>query len=448
MPTRPHDHPLVFGAVADDLTGGSELASMLVSRGIRTSFSIGASGGPASEASAHVFALKTRVIPAADAVRQVMQATETLLAHGARQLFFKYCATFDSTPDGNIGHCAEAMMDRLGCPQALFVSALCETRRTVYQGHMFGGTQLLAESPKRYDPLTPMTDSNLVRVLQAQSRRTVGLVDHAAVDAGPEAIAASCAHQLAEDGATLLIADTLYERDLAALARATVDMPLLTGNSSVAAHLPPIWFERGLIASPSPIRLPAANGPGAVLVGSVAAQTIAQLDDFARSNPVLTIDLAAVFAGEDVVAQASEFAARACASGKCFAISTAVPQAVVEQLQATYGRGETAARAESILSRIARIIVLEQGVRRLIVAGGETSGAVVSALGISELDIGPYRGPGSSRAFANAPVPFALMLKSGKLGALNVFATVLEEMRHPIDQAPLLDHWPPRMTGS
>jgi uncharacterized protein YgbK (DUF1537 family) len=443
MPT-PSTNPPVFGAIADDLTGGSELASMLVSRGIRTSFGIGAIAATPGDFDAHVVALKTRVAPVEQAVGKIVDVSRALRSRGARQLFLKYCATFDSTPAGNIGPCAEAMMELLGARQALFVPALCETRRTVYQGHMFGGAQLLAESPKRFDPLTPMTDSNLVRVLQAQSKGTVGLVDYAAVDAGPGAIEASMRRQFTDNGASLFIADTLYERDLATLARAAVDMPLLTGNSSVAAHLPPLWLERGLVAEPSPIRLPAANGPGAVLVGSVAAQTIAQLEHFERSGArVLTVDIAAAFVGEDVVAQARAFAAAAIADGKTFAISTAVPQADVERLQSTYGRDAAAQKAEEILSELARIVVLELGVRRLIVAGGETSGAVVAALGIAALDIGPYQGPGFSRAFARAPVPLALMLKSGKLGPVDVFATVLDDMRRPIDREPMLDHWPP-----
>ena len=160
MQSRSASEQLVLGAIADDLTGGAELASMLVARGVRTRFTIGPPAEADGQASAHVIALKTRVIPAEDAVGQVTNAGDWLLARGARQLFFKYCATFDSTPAGNIGPCAEALMDRLGCAQALFVPALCENGRTVYQGYMFGGAQLLSETPKRFDPLTPMTDSS------------------------------------------------------------------------------------------------------------------------------------------------------------------------------------------------------------------------------------------------------------------------------------------------
>lgn len=439
-PPSANQQRLVFGVIADDLTGGLELASMLIARGIPTTLSIGP-GEPARYGVAHVFALKSRVAPVAEAVGTTLEALERLIGQGARQIFFKYCATFDSTPAGNIGPCAEAMLDRLGTAQALFVPALCETRRTVYQGHMFGGAQLLAESPKRFDPLTPMTDSNLVRVLQAQSRKSVGLVDYSVVDRGPDAIRG---HLEAAAETSFFICDTLYEHHFATLAAATVDAPLLTGNSSVTAHLPPLWFKSGLVPAPAPVRLDGVEGPGAVLVGSLADQSAAQLDHFGQSNDVLTIDVEQAYAGRAVVSEAKRFAASATAAGRDFAISTALPRERVEALQATHGRLEIAAKAEAILSEVARSIVFDHGVRRLVVAGGETSGSVVRALGIADLHIGPYQAPGFSRSVAVQPFPIALMLKSGKLGSLDIFASALDDMRRPIAEDPLVDRWPPK----
>ncbi|WP_413712381.1 3-oxo-tetronate kinase [Rhizobium sp. Rhizsp82] len=443
MAAGKNTHPLLLGVIADDLTGGLELASMLVARGIPTSLSIG-TNRPAKVEMAHIIALKSRVIPVDQAVQSAMSALDILLDHGARQIFFKYCATFDSTPAGNIGPCAEAIMERLGVDKALFVPALCETRRTVFQGHMFGGAELLGESPKRFDPLTPMTDSNLARVLQAQSRRFVGLVDYTVVDKGPEAIRASIHDQAERSGKSLFIADTLYEHHLATLARAAADMRLLTGNSSVAAHLPPVWLEQGLASEPSTIRLGGVEGPGAVLVGSVAPQSAAQLTEFARDNPACTLDIARAYTGHDLVAEARQFAAAAIADGRSFAISTALPQERIDALQAEHGRLEIASRAEEILSEIANAIVLDLGVRRLVVAGGETSGAIVRALGISDMQPGPYREPGFSRAVATQPFPIALMLKSGKLGSLDLFASALDDMRRPIVEEPILTRWPPK----
>ncbi|MGV3553293.1 3-oxo-tetronate kinase [Rhizobium sp.] len=440
-PPSSTQNKLVFGVIADDLTGGLELASMLIARGVPTTLSIGP-GEPARYGAAHVFALKSRVAPVTEAVQATLEALERLIEQGARQVFFKYCATFDSTPSGNIGPCAEAILDRLGARQALFVPALCETRRTVYQGHMFGGAQLLGESPKRFDPLTPMTDSNLVRVLQAQSRKAVGLIDYSAVDQGPEAIRR---HLSTHATTPFFICDTLYERHFSALAAAVVDAPFLTGNSSVTAHLPPLWLESGMLHSAATVRLDGVDGPGAVLVGSLADQTAAQLDRFAQSHDVFTIDIEQAYAGRDVVADAKRFAEAAAATGRDFAISTALAQERVEALQAIHGRLEIAAKVESILSEVARSVVFDNGVRRLVVAGGETSGSVVRALGITDLDVGPYREPGFSRAVATKPFAIALMLKSGKLGGPDIFASALDDMRRPISEAPLLDRWPPKV---
>ena len=438
---------LLFGAIADDLTGGTELASMLVARGIPTGCTVGLNAPIPSGNLAHVILLKTRVIAAGDAVRQVLEAADRLVEAGARQIFFKYCATFDSTPAGNIGPCAEALLERLGGGVTLFTPALCETGRTVYQGHMFGGAQLLGESPKRYDPLTPMTDSNLVRVLQAQSKGKVGLVPYLTIDAGAKAIRNAMREQSAR-GEALLVTDTIRERDLAAIAEAAFDLPLMTGNSSVTAHLPPAWLAHGLLKSDDLVAasLPAVEGPAAVLAGSVADRTIEQLERFAQSNPLLTIDLAGAFGGKDVVAEARAFAERHL-PGAMIAIATTAPQQTVEALQQAHGRDAVAARAEEILAGIAQILVRDLGVRRLVVAGGETAGSVVKALGITRIEMGAYEGPGLSRAIAHLPGlpsdPLALMLKSGKLGGPDIFAEVLQDMTRATTIAPAIETWPP-----
>lgn len=435
--------PLVFGAIADDLTGALELASMLVARGVETTLSVGTET-PSSFGAAHVIALKSRVAPIEEAVASVLAALDVLQERGVRQVFFKYCATFDSTAQGNIGPSAEALLERLDASHALFVPALCETQRTVYLGHMFGGRQLLGESPKRFDPLTPMTDSNLVRVLQAQSRDKVGLIEHTIVAGGPDAVRSYCERETKEAGTSLFLADTLSEQQLGILAAAAVDMPLLTGNSSVAAHLPPLWFERGLAEPRANVDLPGIDGPGAVLVGSLAAQSAEQLARFSHSGDVLDVDVSRAYTGHDVVAEAARFAAGAIASGRDFAVNTAMPQVLVDRLQTEHGRLHVAGQAERILSAIARIVVQDLGVRRLVVAGGETSGAIVRALDVKELEVGPYREPGFSRAVAHAPHEIAIMLKSGKLGGPDIFASALDDMRRAIAEPPLLEQWPPK----
>ena len=433
---------MLFGAIADDLTGGSELAAMMVARGMPTSLATSAEAEIDPASLAHVIALKTRVAPVGEAVSRVLEAAQKLLAAGCEHIFFKYCATFDSTPAGNIGPCAEALAKLVGSRLVLFSPALCETQRTVFQGYMFGGSQILAESPKRFDPLTPMTDSNLVRVLSAQSEGPVGLVAHPVIDRGAQAIRAHC-DELAVQGVRLAITDTIYERDLEAIAEAAADMPLMTGNASVAAHLPTAWRRAGRLAVAQAADLPAVAGPAAVLAGSVAERTAEQLEHFGRNNQVLYVDLSRVFAGEDVRVECLDAAAKAIAAGRAIAIATTAPQSEVERLQHAFGRDVVARRAEDFLCDLANSLIFEHGVRRLIVAGGETAGAIVPGLPVERFVVGPYQGLGTGRLVAEMPFPVALMLKSGKLGGLDVFSAVLEDMQKPLRTQPYLDQWPP-----
>jgi 3-dehydrotetronate 4-kinase len=435
----------VLGAIADDLTGAVELASVLIARGMATSFTIGAMEPVPGDTAAHVVALKSRVAPVAEAVAEVTAAAERLLGTGYRHLFFKYCATFDSTPAGNIGPCAEALLRRLDADFTAFCPTLCETGRSVFQGHMFGGDQLLSESPKRFDPLTPMTDANLVRVLQAQSRLRVGLIAHPVVHAGPAAVTERIAALRAGD-IGFAIADAIYESDLATIAEATADLPLMTGNSSVAAYLPPAWRRRGILADePTITCLPGVDGPAAVLAGSCADRTVEQLRQFETSRPVLWLDLRDSFGGEDCSTRALAWAEQRIADGPV-AIATTAPPDMVTALQAAHGRAVVAERAEQILSALAIGLVQRCGLRRLIVAGGETAGAVLQALRIRRLQVGAYGGPGYSRVAARLPDngdAIAMVLKSGKLGPPDMLLPALDRLRTSEVVVPSLDGWPP-----
>jgi uncharacterized protein YgbK (DUF1537 family) len=231
---------------------------------------------------------------------------------------------------------------------------------------------------------------------------------------------------------------------LAAIAEAAVDLPLSTGNSSVVAHLPPVWRKKGLLDHQACDPLPAIDGPAAVLAGSVAPRTADQLNEFSRDHPLLTLQLESAFAGKDLVVEALAFARKYLSARNPIAIATTVPQDKVEALQKAYGRMEVAQRAEQILAGIAVALVREYKVRRLIVVGGETCGTVLRALGIEQLTVGPYQGLGVSRAVAPMPVPLALMLKSGKLGGLKVLSEILDAMTRSASSTPVLDHWPPR----
>jgi uncharacterized protein YgbK (DUF1537 family) len=240
------------------------------------------------------------------------------------------------------------------------------------------------------------------------------------------------------------VTDTIYERDLASIAEAAAPMPLLTGNASVAAHLPTSWRRSGKLAVPKAAELPAVEGPAVVLAGSVAPHTAEQLAHFGRQNEVVTVDLSRVMKGEDVLAGVLASANLAIGSGRAIAVATMAPQDEVERLQAKYGREAAARAAENFLTELAQRLIFESGVRRLVIAGGETAGAIVPKLPITRFVVGPYQGLGTGRMVAEMPFPVGLMLKSGKLGGIDVFSTVLDEMRRPVRTEPYLDQWPPQ----
>ena len=301
---------MILGALADDLTGGLELAAMLAAEGVPTRLSTSAEAiGPVASGGAVVIAQKTRIAPVAEARALVAAGARALRDAGARRLFFKYCATFDSTPIGNIGPCIDELLDLTGSDFTACCPTFPEYRRTVYQGHLFVGDRLMSESPKRLDPVTPMTDADLVRVLQPQTARRVGLIGLETVRSGAEAIQRHCA-DLRAAGVGCAIADAVMHEDLQNLARATVDWPLMTGGSSVAAHYPALWRELGWLgpAAADHGGLPAVEGPGVVLAGSCADQTRAQLRYFAASHPLLDLDIEAALQGRDVVGPAIAWA--------------------------------------------------------------------------------------------------------------------------------------------
>lgn len=419
-------HP-IFGVIADDLTGGMETASMLVSLGVGVQFVTNPQTAmKVGTAPVVVIAQKTRVIPAKEAVRMSEAAARALLELGARQLFFKYCATFDSTDEGNIGPVADRLLEMAGQPVTMFCPAAPEVGRTVYNGHLFVGTQLVSDSPKRFDPLTPMTDPDLVRVLQRQSAFPVGLLPHRLLRADLGLLRKHVDDEQAR-GVRHFIADAIYDEDLAAIAELTADWKVVTGNSPIVQHYPAIWRRRGLLdEKPSGQPLPAVGGHAVVLAGSCAERTLEQLAAFEAVRPVFRMDLTSVAAAEEAIGAALEWARRRIGTGPIAIATSAAPERV-RQAQEKLGRDGAARLAETILGQLA-VELRKLGARRFVVAGGETSGTVVERLGIDRLRIGRYAGPGVSRATSEMGEPIALCLKSGKLGPVDMFLSVLEQM--------------------
>jgi 3-dehydrotetronate 4-kinase len=412
---------LLLGCIADDFTGATDLANNLARAGMRVVQAIGIPDEPAPpDVDCVVVALKSRSAPLEQAVAQSLEALQWLQSAGARQFYFKVCSTFDSTPEGNIGPVAEALMERLGESFCCVTPAFPENGRTVYKGHLFVGDVLLSESGMRHHPLTPMTDANLVRVMQSQVRGRVGLLEHSTVRAGPAAIRERMA-TLKAQGMRFGIVDALTDTDLHALGVALAGERLVVAGSGVAIGLPANF---GIEPSPGAFRLPPASGTRAVVSGSCSVATHAQVRAFISSGgEAFRVDPLRLSQGEDLVQAALAWAQARLGSQPLLVYSTAAPE-MVQAVQAALGVGveEGARLIEAALAAIAQGLV-DLGVGQLLVAGGETSGAVVQALGLRSLRIGPQIDPGVP--WCHAVVPggggLHLALKSGNFGGPDFF---------------------------
>ncbi len=419
---------MLLGCIADDLTGATDLAIMLTRAGMRTLqvMQVPAATAKLDGYDAVVIALKTRTCPVAEAVELSLKSADALLALGAKQLFFKYCSTFDSTDQGNIGPVAEALLARVGGDLAIACPAFPTNKRTVYLGHLFVGDVPLAESPMKDHPLTPMRDSNLVRVLQRQVKAKVGFIPLTTVHRGPEAISEAFAQARAR-GERFVILDAITDKHLVGMGTAAADLPLITGGSGVALGLPANFVRKGLMkAADAPQTMTAPKGRMAILAGSCSEATRGQIKAAkAAGIPVYEIDALAIAAGKLDAAEIARWAAKQSASGPCLMYSSADP-AVVKAVQDKLGREQAGALVEKMFADVATRLVTD-GVTRLIVAGGETSGAVVNGLGITALEIGPEIDPGVpwTRASGRSLV---LALKSGNFGAPDFFVKAWEKL--------------------
>lgn len=417
----------LLGCIADDFTGATDLANMLVRGGMRTVQSIGIPSAEVAaglDADAIVIALKSRTIPVADAVAESLAALEWLQARGCEQIFFKYCSTFDSTAAGNIGQVSEALLNKLGSDFTLACPAFPENGRTIFRGHLFVQDQLLSESGMQHHPLTPMSDANLVRVLQSQTTLKVGLLRYDTVAGGVEALQQRIAALRAE-GVGMAVADALSDADLYTLGSACADLPLLTGGSGLALGLPENFRRAGKLRDFDVNELPQVGGGEVVLAGSASVATNGQVAAWLEAGrPAFRIKPLALAAGEPVVSDALQFARDAGQTVLIYA--TSAPDEV-KAVQQELGVERAGAMVEEALGQIASGL-RDAGVRRFVVAGGETSGAVVQALGVQLLQIGAQIDPGVPATVSTTAEPLALALKSGNFGGLDFFAKALKQL--------------------
>lgn len=415
-----------LACIADDFTGATDVANNLVRAGMRVVQTIGvpAQWEP-TDVDAIVVALKSRTTPPDVAIRESLMAYEWLSrVNGdgpAPQIYFKYCSTFDSTAQGNIGPVTEALMDAIGTSFTIATPAFPDNGRSVFKGHLFVGDTLLSESSMRHHPLTPMTDSNLVRVLQAQCQRRVGLIEQRVVNAGVDAIRDRI-KALESEGISIAIVDSIDNASLATLAAAVADLSLVTAGSGLAIGLPEQW---GFAPSDTATHLPQAGGAKAIVAGSCSTATQAQIRHFIDAGyPARRIDPLELMRRDDVVANTLDWAQSKLALGEPILVYSTADSAAVSEVQTQLGTAQAGELVEHALAAIARGLV-EMGVRQLIVAGGETSGACVQALSIEHMRIGPQIDPGVPWCHATSAVisgqGLHLTLKSGNFGSTDFF---------------------------
>jgi 3-dehydrotetronate 4-kinase len=417
---------ILLGCIADDFTGATDLANTLTRQGMATVVLLGVPRNDlaVAEADAVVIALKSRSNAADEAVRMSLAALAWLQRAGARQFFFKYCSTFDSTDAGNIGPVAEALLAALAEDFTIACPAFPTNQRTIYQGHLFVGGVLLSESSMRHHPLTPMTDPSLVRLLQRQSKSRVGLIPFDVVTRGADAIRDAIG-KLRTGGARLAIVDALTDEQLIAIGAACADMKLLTGGSGLALGLPENFRHAGLLRAPAAGVLQNVVGPAAVLAGSCSAATQRQVAEMKRRCESFELDPRSLTAA-DAVNKVVAWARPRLGSKPVLIYSTADP-AAVETVQAALGREQAGRLIEHALGNIARGLVAA-GLRRLVIAGGETSGAVMTALGVEGLRVGHEIDPGVPWTTSLGNVPLALALKSGNFGSDDFFLKAFERL--------------------
>ena len=405
---------MLLGCIGDDFTGSSDLANTLAKQGMRV---VQYTGVPSSAADASVeagvVALKSRSIDPAEAVRQSLEALAWLQAQGCEQFFFKYCSTFDSTPEGNIGPVADALAEALDAHRVIVCPAFPGTGRSIYQGHLFVNDTLLNESGLQNHPLTPMTDPDIRRWLRPQTKFEVGHVAAPAVFAGADAIRKALDEQH-DDGKRLIVVDALRDEDLMQIGAAADGLPLITGGSGVALGLPENFKRRGLISG-SGAAWQGESGKCVALSGSCSIATREQVARHCETAPSMEIVAADVIEGRLTPQAVADFLINA--EGVPLAYSSADP-AVVKEVQARFGREKSAEALETFFAEVARCVVAA-GINRLLTAGGETSGAVVEGLKLDTLEIGPEIDPGVPALRAGEHLVIAL--KSGNFGAPDYF---------------------------
>ncbi len=413
---------VLLGCIADDFTGATDLAGTLSKSGMSVLQVLGVPDKDFSvpaHVNAIVVALKTRSVASDEAVLESLAALDWLRQLESYQYYFKYCSTFDSTDEGNIGPVADAMIDVLDLDWTVFNPAFPTNKRTVYMGHLFVGDQLLAESGMRHHPLNPMTDSNLVRVLSRQSQYSVGSITHLDIESGISQIRHSLERQR-EQGIRHFILDSMRDEHLMLLGKAFANSKLITGGSGMAMGLPKNFLDSGTMSGIKQNRHGTFDGKCAVISGSCSEMTRAQVEHFKENHPSFYVDPLQLVSSDHVISEIVAWADQNLSDDPILIYSSSDPEHVAV-IQRELGQAQASHLIENAMSLIARELIT-LGVDRLVVAGGETSGAVVKELGVTALEIGDEIDPGVPWTFSINQPKIALALKSGNFGGVDFFS--------------------------
>ncbi|MEO7793064.1 MAG: 3-oxo-tetronate kinase [Vicinamibacterales bacterium] len=414
---------MLLGAIADDVTGGTDLGSVLRRDGLRVVQTLDTLAIPAG-ADAVVVSMKTRTVGADEARSRAGQAAEALQAAGAEQIYFKYCSTFDSTDDGNIGPVIDELSERLHAHFTIACPAYPALARTVYAGHLFVGTQLLSDSSMRHHPLTPMTDANLVRVLGRQTRARVGLAGLATIEQGPRATAARL-DELAGTGHRIAVVDALFDRHLDVVAEASGGLRLVTGGAALGGALARMKYGSRRSGSNAPG--PVVRAPVAMLSGSCSAATLSQVEQAAHVMATCEVDPLKLAESSAELPRVIEWSCGQINRGCMLLYSSGAP-GKVQAVQRQLGHAAAAGLVEHAFGALA-VALAERGVRTFVVAGGETSGAVLHALRIRMLAFGDELDSGVPWTSSLDPEGFVFALKSGNFGSRDFFVKAWERAR-------------------
>lgn len=418
--------PVLMGCIADDFTGATDLANELQRQGMRTILFLNNEYTPVdlSDIDCVVVALKIRTAPVEYAVTQALVAMKWLQEQSCQFYYFKYCSTFDSTKQGNIGPIADALLDALGEPFTISSPAFPRTGRTVYKSHLFVGDKLLSDTHMRHHPLTPMTESNLAKWLGKQTKGRVGVIDRDTIQKGEAAIVEAIQNARKEN-LRYAIVDAIVDSDLIEIGRAaTKELKLLTGASGVAYGVARVLIGNDLsLKLPEIATLPNVNGAAAVLAGSCSKATLGQIEYMKNEHPCFSVDVALLAEGNDIVSEAIEWAKPYLGRQPVLIYSSVLPDRL-QEIQSAIGVEKACALTEQTMTNIAKQLI-KAGVRQLIVAGGETAGAVVKALNIHALRIGPEIDPGVPWTIPVSDIPMLLALKSGNFGSDDFFIKAL-----------------------